>query len=166
MTIERLLYKLFLMKKNTVIYLLAFVLLGTFQKADAQNKFDFAFPQKLVTSLPIADYSSLTQVYDEHDLENRIVTFRDERLLFNNGINTVFDEMPVYKNQTDWEKRKKFLRQQILVSAGLWPMPPPNPLNPRYYHKIEHDKYSVETISIETYPGYFLVGDFLRFSFF
>src|SRR5690348_2348859 len=162
MTIERLVYKLFLMKKYTVIYLLAFVLIGTFHKADAQNKFDFSFPVKIVASLPLADYATLTQVYDDHDLENRIVTFRDERLLFSRGINTVFDEMPVYKNKAEWEKRKKFLRQQILVSAGLWPMPPSNPLNPRYYHKTEHEKYSVETVSIETYPGYFLVGDIYK----
>ncbi|MEO8961975.1 MAG: hypothetical protein ABI325_08845, partial [Ginsengibacter sp.] len=58
-----------------------------------------------------------------------------------------------------WEKRKEFLKTQILVAAGLWPMPSGNPLNPHYYQKIEHDNYSVQTVSIETYPGYFLVGD-------
>ena len=59
MMIEKVVYKLFLMKKYAVIYLLAFVVIGTFQKADAQNTFDFSFPQKLVTSLPPANYTEL-----------------------------------------------------------------------------------------------------------
>lgn len=162
MMIEKVVSKLFPMKKYAVIFLLAFFAIGAFKKAGAQNNSDFTFSQKLVPSLPPASYAALSQVYDDHDLENRIVTFRDERLLTSRGINTVYDDMPFYKNKEDWEKRKKFLRQQILVSAGLWPMPPSNPLNPRYYQKIEHEKYSVETVSIETYPGYFLVGDIYK----
>jgi hypothetical protein len=51
--------------------------------------------------------------------------------------------MPIYENKEEWEKRKAFLRQKILVASGLWPTPAKNPLNPHYYHKIEHDKYSV-----------------------
>lgn len=130
---------------------------------NAQNKSAdkryFNFTERDLNTLPSANYYSLTQVYDNHALENRIVTFRDERLLTSRGINTLYDDMPVYKSKKQWEKRKEFLRQQILVAAGLWPMPPKNPLRPLYYHKLEHEKYTVETVSIETYPGYFLVGD-------
>src|SRR5690348_5492381 len=107
MMIEKVVSKLFPMKKYAVIFLLAFSVIGTCQKADAQNNFDFTFPQKLVASLPPASYAALSQVYDDHDLENRIVTFRDERLLTSRGINTVYDDMPFYKNKEDWEKRKK-----------------------------------------------------------
>ncbi len=128
------------------------------QNNPAKNKY-FNFPERALNTLPSADYYSLTQVYDNHELENRIVTFRDERLLVYRGIETVYDDMPVYKGREEWEKRKEFLRQQILVAAGLWPMPLKNPLKPRYYHKLEHDKYTVETVSIETFPGYLLVGD-------
>lgn len=137
---------------------LTIILYGCKNRNEAVKQ-TFNFVQKDVTALPSADYSSLTQVYDNHSLENRIVTFRDERLLVSRGIKTLFNEMPVYKNKEEWEKRKKILREKILVSAGLWPEPIKNPLNPHFYHRVDHDKYSVETVSIETYPGYFLVGN-------
>jgi dienelactone hydrolase len=150
------------MKKHGIIILIDFICTIAGMNADAQHKSAFNFSGNDLNKLPPASYSSLTQVYDDHALENRIVTFRDERLLTSRGIKTVYDDMPVYKNKEEWEKRKEFLRQQILVAAGLWPMPPKNPLKPRYYHKIEHDRYTVETVSIETYPGYFLVGDLYK----
>src|SRR5438105_3970447 len=36
-----------------------------------------------------------------------------------------------------WETRKKALREQILFSAGLWPMPKKTPLNPRITGRID-----------------------------
>ena len=150
------------MKKRGLIILMTLIGALGIRNVNAQNKPDFNFPQNDLNTLPSATYPPLTQVYDDHALENRIITFRDERLLTSRGIKTVYDDMPAYKNKEEWEKRKEFLRQQILVAAGLWPMPPKNPLKPRYYHKIEHDKYTVETVSIETYPGYFLVGDLYK----
>ncbi len=147
------------MKKYSLIILIAFIGGIACRNANGQKKSAFNFPKIDLNTLPSASYPSLTQVYDNHSLENRIVTFRDERLLTSCGVNTIYHDMPVYKSKEEWEKRKEFLRQQILVAAGLWPMPPKNPLKPRYYHKLEHNKYTVETVSIETYPGYFLVGD-------
>ncbi len=151
------------MKKRVLIVLVAILSSISCLNVTAQikptSKRYFNFPERDLNTLPSANYSSLTQVYDTHSLQNRMVTFRDDRLLFCRGINTVYDDMPVYKSKEQWQKRKVFLRQQILVAAGLWPMPPKNPLNPHYYHKLEHDRYTVETVSIETYPGYFLVGD-------
>ncbi len=111
--------------------------------------------------LPRASYISLTQVYDTHTLATRDVSFRDERLLTSNGTNTLFT-MPVYNTKDEWEKRKQYLREHILVCAGLWPMPESNPLNPKYYHKIDHGNYIVETVTIETYPGFFLAGNIYR----
>ena len=29
----------------------------------------------------------------------------------------------------EWERRKEYVRRQILVAAGLWPMPTKTPLN-------------------------------------
>src|SRR5665213_274119 len=111
--------------------------------------------------LPGASYTSLTQIYDTHTLANRDISFRDERLLTSNGTNTLFS-MPVYNSRAEWEKRKQYLREHILVCAGLWPMPELNPLNPKYYHKIDHGNYIVETVTIETYPGFFLAGNIYR----
>ena len=35
-----------------------------------------------------------------------------------------------------WEQRKEYVRRQILVAAGLWPMPTKTPLN-----AVVHRKY-------------------------
>jgi len=95
-------------------------------------------------------------------LENRDITFRDERLLESTGINTLYPNFPNYKTKEEWEKRKEYLRKHILVCAGLWPIPDKTPLNPEYYHKIYHNDYIVETVTIETYPGFLLAGNIYR----
>jgi dienelactone hydrolase len=154
------------MKKNILIILITIGLLIDNTNVNAQNKISdkstsSSFPKNDWNLLPSANYESLTQVYDSHDLENRDVTFRDERLLVSRGINTIYN-MPFYNSKEEWGKRKGYLREHILVCTGLWPMPQKNPLHPVYYHKMDHDNYIVETVSIETYPGFFLVGNLYR----
>ena len=61
-----------------------------------------------------------------------------------------------------WEDRARFLRQQILFSTGLSPMPERTPLNPRVTGKIETPDYTVENVAIETLPGFFLCGNLYR----
>ncbi|MDP4129549.1 MAG: prolyl oligopeptidase family serine peptidase [Bacteroidota bacterium] len=131
------------------------------QNGQADADAAWSLPKDDLQTLPQASHSSLIQLYDEHNLANRDVSFRDERLLTSNGTNSLFT-MPVYKTKTEWEKRKQYLREHILVCAGLWPLPERNPLNPKYYHKIDHGNYIVETVTIETYPGFFLAGNIYR----
>jgi hypothetical protein len=71
-------------------------------------------------------------------------------------------KMPVYKTLAEWEARAAQLRKQILVSAGLFPMPERTPLNAQIFGRIEHDGYSVEKVLLETRPGYFLGGNLYR----
>ncbi|HZK93861.1 MAG TPA: CocE/NonD family hydrolase [Prolixibacteraceae bacterium] len=136
----------------------------TSSRQNEQSKTDtlWRLPKNDLNTLPAASYPSLTQVYDNHALENRDVTFRDERLLVSRGINTIYNSMPFYKTKEEWEKRKDYLKEHILVCAGLWPTPDKTPLHPKYYHKIDHDDYIVETVTIETYPGFFLAGNLYR----
>jgi dienelactone hydrolase len=61
-----------------------------------------------------------------------------------------------------WEARKKHLRGQILSAAGLDPMPPKSPLNPRIVSRLERGDYSIENVLLETYPGYYLGGNLFR----
>lgn len=133
-------------------------------RQNEQNKTDsvWSLPKSDVNTLPEASYKTLTQVYDDYMLENRDLTFRDERLLTIKDVNTVFNDMPVYKTAKEWEKRKEYLKEHILVCAGLWPMPDKTALNPKYYHKVDHDDYIVETVTIETYPGFLLAGNLYR----
>ncbi len=70
--------------------------------------------------------------------------------------------MPVYGTKEEWLARKEFLRRQILVSTGLWPLPKKTPLKPRIFGKMDHGDYTVEKVHIQTYPGFYLCGNLYR----
>ncbi len=61
-----------------------------------------------------------------------------------------------------WEQRKEYVRRQILVATGLWPMPTKTPLNPVVHGKIERDGYTVEKVYFESAPGFFVTGNLYR----
>lgn len=69
---------------------------------------------------------------------------------------------PEIKTKADWEKRASDIREQILVSAGLWPMPEKLPLNASVFGKIEHEDYTVEKVYVESLPGFFVCGNLYR----
>jgi hypothetical protein len=70
--------------------------------------------------------------------------------------------LPEFTNLTAWEQRRTFLRNQILVSAGLSPMPEKTPLHARIFGKIEKKDYTIEKVLIETLPGFYLGGNLYR----
>ena len=70
--------------------------------------------------------------------------------------------LPRFSSLAEWEKRKAFLRNQILVSAGLSPMPKRTPLHPQVFGKIEAKDYTIEKVLIETLPGFYLGGNLYR----
>lgn len=61
-----------------------------------------------------------------------------------------------------WEQRKEYVRRQILVATGLWPMPTNTPLHPVVHGKIERDGYTVEKVYFESAPGFFVTGNLYR----
>ena len=61
-----------------------------------------------------------------------------------------------------WEARATEIRQQVLVSCGLWPLPEKTPLKPRISGRIDRDGYSIEKVYFETWPGLFLAGNLYR----
>ena len=61
-----------------------------------------------------------------------------------------------------WKKRSDKIRRQILVSAGLWPMPPKAPLNPVIHGKMDRDAYTVEKVYFQSYPGFYVTGNLYR----
>ena len=69
---------------------------------------------------------------------------------------------PATKSRADWEERAREIREQILVSCGLWPMPEKTPLKARVFGRIERDGYSVEKVYFQTYPGFYLAGNLYR----
>lgn len=54
----------------------------------------------------------------------------------------------------DWEARRDLLRKQILSSAGLWPLVERAPVAWSRRNVIERPKYRIETLLIETLPGF------------
>lgn len=61
-----------------------------------------------------------------------------------------------------WNDRAAAVREQLLVTMGLWPMPPKTALNPKVYGKVERDGYSIEKVVLETLPGFTLSGNLYR----
>ena len=61
-----------------------------------------------------------------------------------------------------WEARKAQVRRQILVAAGLWPMPAKTPLNAVIHGRIDRGEYTVEKVYFESVPGFFVTGNLYR----
>lgn len=69
---------------------------------------------------------------------------------------------PEISSAQQWQNRAKEIRQQVLVSCGLWPLPEKTPLTPHIFGRIERDGYSVEKVYFETWPGLYLGGNLYR----
>ena len=71
-------------------------------------------------------------------------------------------QMPEYRTRAEWEKRREYLRKQILFAAGLYPLPKKPAMRSLVFGRIENGDYSVEKVAIETMPGYWLGGNLYR----
>ena len=67
-----------------------------------------------------------------------------------------------YAEKDAWLARARFLRERVLVSAGLWPMPEKHPLNAHAFGRIERGDYSVEKVYFESHPGFYVTGNLYR----
>jgi cephalosporin-C deacetylase-like acetyl esterase len=61
-----------------------------------------------------------------------------------------------------WRDRAQAVREQMLVTEGLWPLFPKTPLHPQVVGKLERDGYTIEKVVLETFPGFTLSGDLYR----
>jgi dienelactone hydrolase len=69
---------------------------------------------------------------------------------------------PACADKEHWLARARFLREQVLVSAGLWPLPEKQPLEPAVFGRIERGDYSVEKVYFQSYPGFYVTGNLYR----
>src|SRR5688500_17825866 len=76
-------------------------------------------------------------------------------------LNDTFDP-PVPTAATAWKRRAAYLREHILVSAGLLPMPERRPLSPRVFGEVKHTDYVVAKVYFESLPGFFVTGNLYR----
>ena len=61
-----------------------------------------------------------------------------------------------------WAKRAERLRRQLLVAAGLWPMPSKTPANAVIHGRVDRGEYTVEKVYLESFPGHFITGNLYR----
>ena len=61
-----------------------------------------------------------------------------------------------------WQTRRKRIRQQMLVSLGLWPPPTKTPLNAVVRDRRDFDDYTVEKVYFESVPGFYVTGTLYR----
>lgn len=67
-----------------------------------------------------------------------------------------------FPSRAEWEARAARLREQILSSAGLWPMPERTPLRAEIFDRHEEEEFSVEKVYFESYPSFFCTGNLFR----
>ena len=61
-----------------------------------------------------------------------------------------------------WKERAEAVRQRVLVSQGLWPLPQKTLLRPVIHGRVAFDDYSVEKVYFESFPGFYVTGNLYR----
>jgi dienelactone hydrolase len=61
-----------------------------------------------------------------------------------------------------WEARRRAVREQLLVAAGLWPLPEHGPVRATIHSPIERDGYTIEKVSFASLPGHYVTGNLYR----
>ncbi len=68
----------------------------------------------------------------------------------------------VSANPEAWKQRAEYVRRQLLVATGLWPMPTKTPANAVIHGKVDRDGYTVEKVYLESFPGFYVTGSLYR----
>jgi Acetyl xylan esterase (AXE1) len=66
------------------------------------------------------------------------------------------------KSLEEWKTRAAWLREHILASAGLVPMPERTPLNAVVFGERPHEGYSVSKVYFESLPGFLVTGNLYK----
>ena len=66
------------------------------------------------------------------------------------------------KTKDAWAARSAWVRRQMLVALGLWPMPEKTPLRSVIHGRIDKPEYTVEKAYFESMPGLFVTGNLYR----
>lgn len=61
-------------------------------------------------------------------------------------------------SKEEWAQRREYVRKQILVACGLWPMPERPPIHATVHGRVERDDYTVDRVIFESSPGFLVTG--------
>ena len=110
---------------------------------------------QLISIEPVFADGSDHRVFEQGQQPN------DSRLQPAKDLNGYFPfEVP--QSKAAWEQRRTELKQRVLVSTGLWPMPEKTPLNAVIHGRVERDGFTVEKVYFESLPGHFVTGLLFR----
>jgi len=70
--------------------------------------------------------------------------------------------LSLYPTLQEWEKRKAEIRECILTTLGLFPLPAKVNSSPVYANKRQLNGYIAENVAIESLPGVFVSGTLYR----
>src|SRR5688572_19648202 len=77
------------------------------------------------------------------------------------GVNDTY-AAPQFTSRAAWNIRAAHIRELILASAGLLPMPDRTPLNSNVFGDIARPDYIVSKVYFESLPGFFVTGNLYR----
>jgi hypothetical protein len=69
---------------------------------------------------------------------------------------------PEVNTREAWQQRAEELRQRVLASAGLLPLPDKTPLAPVVFGEVAQKDYRVSKVYFESLPGFFVTGNLYR----
>ncbi|MCA8991214.1 MAG: acetylxylan esterase [Planctomycetaceae bacterium] len=96
------------------------------------------------------------RVFKEGTLPN------DARLRRLRTLNDKYHPWTPPTTQAEFEEVRQRLREQILVSNGLWPLPEKTPLEPVIHGKLDMGDYTVEKVYFASRPGLYVTGSLYR----
>jgi hypothetical protein len=65
-------------------------------------------------------------------------------------------------SRSEWEARAAYVREHVLASAGLLPLPDKTPLRPVVFGELTFTEYSISKVYFESLPGFFVTGNLYR----
>jgi dienelactone hydrolase len=69
---------------------------------------------------------------------------------------------PEHASLDGWKARAAYLREHILATAGLLPMPEKTPLNASVFGELKRADYTVSKVYVESVPGFYVTGNLYR----
>ncbi len=77
------------------------------------------------------------------------------------GVNDTYAP-PQFASRAGWNIRAAHLKELVLASAGLLPMPDRTPLNTQVFGELTRPDYKVSKVYFESLPGFFVAGNLYR----
>ena len=62
----------------------------------------------------------------------------------------------------EWQERAERLRRRVLLAAGLWPAPKPNPVHATLWGPVEREGYRVWRVYFQSSPGLWVTGSLYK----